>query len=176
MKQEFKIPENSGKMIISQQGNKFTIEFKSKFKKGDILINKNGQVYILQSIGKNNEAYYYAYVNTRDYDYDFVGGGYYSCGYVHDARLANKEEKQILFDTLKQEGKRWNEKALLIEIEKLCVGDLVIAWNNDNKGLAIIGKIIYIDDNITYQVGHGYYTNAIKFESIEQFENLINNL
>lgn len=94
---------------------------------------------------------------------------------VNNLRPATPEEQQKLFDALEEEGWRWNaEKKELEKIpEPLKAGDLVIAWDCW-KHSAVIAEYVMFDEGkggYQYVVKGGYfYKNAVKFESMEQYE------
>jgi len=87
------------------------------------------------------------------------------------ARLATEEEKQKLFDSLENNGKKWNPETKQIE-DILKVGDLAIFWD-DEKCKANINTLtnIYKSDS-TYKSNDGHlFYNAIKCTSLEQYIN-----
>ena len=107
------IPEGCKAQI---NGNEVVIvkEEKSKdFKRGDILVSLSNEIILVD-------------------DYDFKGGHLYSIVHVdrsrqlskepyfqwnewHDWRLATDEEKQLLFDKMKEQGLRWNAEGKRVE-------------------------------------------------------------
>ena len=107
------IPEGC-KAIVN--GNEVVIEKEEKegdFKRGDILVSLSNEIILVD-------------------DYDFKGGHLYSfvhvdrCGQLskepyfqwnewHDWRLATEEEKQLLFDKMKEQGLKWNAEEKRVE-------------------------------------------------------------
>ncbi len=107
------IPEGCKAQI---NGNEVVVvkEEKSKdFNRGDILVSLSNEIILVD-------------------DYDFKGGHLYSFVHVdrsgqlskkpyfqwnewHDWRLATEEEKQLLFDKMKEQGLRWNAEEKRVE-------------------------------------------------------------
>lgn len=97
-------------------GNEVVVEKEEKsedFKRGDILVSLSNEIILVD-------------------DYDFKGGHLYSFVHVdlsgqlskepyfqwnewHDWRLATEEEKQLLFDKMKEQGLRWNAEEKRVE-------------------------------------------------------------
>lgn len=107
------IPEGCKAQI---NGNEVVIEKEEKsedFKRGDILVSLSNEIILVD-------------------DYDFKGGHLYSFVHVdrsgqlskepyfqwnewHDWRLATEEEKQLLFDKMKEQGLKWNAEEKRVE-------------------------------------------------------------
>lgn len=107
------IPEGCKAQI---NGNEVVVEKEGKsedFKRGDILVSLSNEIILVD-------------------DYDFKGGHLYSFVRVdlsgqlskepyfqwnewHDWRLATEEEKQLLFDKMKEQGLRWNAEEKRVE-------------------------------------------------------------
>ena len=66
------------------------------------------------------------------------------------------------------ENKEFSEK------EELKAGDLVIVWDYNGKEDPIIAKLKKINKGwvCPYDIGRTAYTDAVKFESIEQYEKI----
>ena len=114
--------QNGDRIIIPEgckaqiNGNEVVIEKEEKsedFKRGDILVSLSNEIILVD-------------------DYDFKGGHLYSFVHVdrsgqlskepyfqwnewHDWRLATDEEKQLLFDKMKEQGLRWNAEEKRVE-------------------------------------------------------------
>ena len=107
------IPEGCKAQI---NGNEVVVEKEGKsedFKRGDILVSLYNEIILVD-------------------DYDFKGGHLYSFVHVdrsgqlskepyfqwnewHDWRLATEEEKQLLFDKMKEQGLKWNAEEKRVE-------------------------------------------------------------
>ena len=118
------IPEGC-KAVIKDNVVVFEKEEKEEvqeFKDGDVLTSRfdNKLVFIFkedelkQKDGKNS----YYVCHTSDYVIDVATKGpFFFCGYKKDVRLATDEEKQLLFDKMKEQGLRWNAEKK--EVEKM---------------------------------------------------------
>ena len=107
------IPEGCRAQI---NGNEVVVEKEEEskgFKRGDILVSLSNEIILVD-------------------EYDFKGGHLYSfvhvdrCGQLskepyfqwnewHDWRLATEEEKQLIFDKMKEQGLRWNAEEKRVE-------------------------------------------------------------
>ena len=100
------------------------------------------------------------------------------------SRYATDQEKQLLFDALEKDGKRWNAETKQIE-DIFKVGDLCIMWD-DVKSDAIISALTEREWNEVLPDGYQFrssilnedndrlcFKNAIKFESVNQYLNFI---
>ena len=143
------IPEGCRAQI---NGNEVVIEKEEKeeaktqeFKDGDVLTSlfDNKVVFIFkedESKQKYNEnGYYVCHIYVSDsvgYAIDVPTKDSLSfCGHKDDVRLATNEEKQLLFDKIKEQGLRWNAEEK--QVEK-------IRWRA-KKG----GYYYFIDVNLT---------------------------
>ena len=117
--QDFK----DGDVLTSLFDNKVVFIFKEDESKQKY--NKNG--YYVCHIYVSDSAGYAIEVPTKD-SLSF-------CGYKDDVRLATNEEKQLLFDKMKEQGLRWNAEEKRVE---------KIRWRA-KKG----GYYYFIDVNLT---------------------------
>lgn len=130
---------SNAKCVIFPKGKTTWEGFQIPFKDGDILS--------YQCIGfRNRTVYIYRYHHTMNTSfYVALGGdlefrvnrreGYALSGYNSTARLATEEEKQKLFQAIKERGYKWNAETKTLEklIEpKFKVGDKVRHKNNHN--------------------------------------------
>lgn len=111
-------------MLFPSKENKAWSTFQRPFKDGDILTTLLGDIYI------------YKEISTSNYGGSFVSIGYnnefrphYEVFYCLDCtRFATEEEKQKLFDAIKENGYKWNAETKTLEnlIEpKFKVGDKI---------------------------------------------------
>lgn len=116
------IPEGC-KAIVN--GNEIVIEKEEKeevreFKDGDVLTSlfDNKVVFIFKEDElkqKDNRNGYYV-CHTADYVIDVsTKDSLFFCGHKKDVRLATDEEKQFLFDKMKEQGLRWNAEEKRVE-------------------------------------------------------------
>ena len=110
-----------------------------KFKDGDILITANGNPFILKEIDNNKIVE--SYCGIRQNGEFVIGSSHWTSNY--NLQLATKEEKQKLFQAIKENGYRWNAKTKTLEklIEpKFKVGDKV-----QHKGATSCGTVYVIE-------------------------------
>lgn len=111
------------KCVIFPKGKTTWEEFvpPCKVKDGDIVAtNSELQVFILQRAESNTKGYCYI-------GYDFEFNVLFDAGVWEFDRLATEEEKQKLFDAIKEKGYKWNPKNKTLEkLPKFKVGDRVI--------------------------------------------------
>lgn len=87
-------------------------------------------------------------------------------------KLATEEQRKTILNVLNGKGYKWNNQTKSIEkINIPKVGDICIGWSY--KTHAIIGKLIYVNNHL-YSIGGEKYENCIKFESMEQYQEIIN--
>ena len=114
-KQTFQIPDGCKAVTVEQVGNQIITTFEPEFKRGDVLINDDKDIFVLDKI-------------DGDYAYEIVGffksrlltfGNDEFFAFIHRCRHATTEEAQRLWDALAKEGKRWNPETMEVEeIEK----------------------------------------------------------
>lgn len=115
------IPEGCKAQI---DGNEVVVEKEEAktqdFKDGDVLtsLRDNKVVFIFKEDElkqKYNENGYYV-CHTANYVIDVsTKDSLLFCGHKKDARLATEEEKQFLFDKMKEQGLRWNAEEKKVE-------------------------------------------------------------
>ena len=115
------IPEGCKAQI---NGNEVVIEKEEAkmqdFKDGDVLtsLRDNKVVFIFKEDElkqKYNENSYYV-CHTADYVIDVsTKDSLLFCGHKKDVRLATEEEKQFLFDKMREQGLRWNAEEKRVE-------------------------------------------------------------
>ena len=125
----------------------------AEFKAGDILVDdlgtgSNGTISIFKGISSGDDGFemfdaygdnglelFDAYV-VVDADCDSkVEFDQIEWDFIEDQRLATDEEKQLLFDALKKQGKRWNAETL--ELEKLDISEFVVDYESAAEYLGI---------------------------------------
>ena len=88
-------------------------ENKKEFKRGDIIVSKMNEILLVTTYDFDSNLL------TSFVDID-VHGNLFSNPYQkwnvsHDWRLATDEEKQLLFDKMKEQGLRWNAEEKKVE-------------------------------------------------------------
>lgn len=157
-------------------GNIIITPKKQEFKDGDILFTKDDEFGIICIIYRHDNekgtGYYCSFSSIYGLEIDMQH-------WEHSIKfnIASDKEKQKLFDALDKACKRWNPETKQIE-DILKVGDLAIFWEKD-KSKAIIAKLLeYHPENTSPDKMHKcynqlWYSNVIKFKSIEQYINFI---
>lgn len=95
-----------------------------QFKDGDILITAHGNPFILKDIDNNKICE--TYCGIRQNGEFVIGSSYWTSNY--NLQLATEEEKQKLFQAIKENGYRWNAKTKTLEKlfePKFKVGDKI---------------------------------------------------
>lgn len=107
----FDIPNSVKKVTVSQEGNRIIVEMVPEDvktpKPGDVLINKQGNVYIFKSVVNSDTHAHCSWLGKS--------GSLAIVGTCNPGRPATPEEAQPLWDALKKAGKRWNPEALQVE-------------------------------------------------------------
>lgn len=116
-----------------------TLEKLPKFKDGDVIAN-NTYIVIFHKLDKitngirNDVVYYHCWYHKEDNNSKFKID--FGIGYESNFRLATEEEKQKLFQTIKDNGYRWNPESKTLEklvTPKFKVGDRVKSIYNNNQ-------------------------------------------
>ena len=114
---EIKIPKGVYRIAVKQHDDKVVIEFipeKSKFKNGDFVY-EDGRIMIV----KNHPNNYYAIIYPKLDRKPIYNRRYAPTMPLSSLsfRHATEEEKQLLIDAMKKDGKRWNA-------DKKCIEDI----------------------------------------------------
>ena len=146
---------SKSKCVIFPKGKNTWKEFHRPFKDGDILATIRGSIFIYKKIDVYKYCGSYTSLNIH---YGFLST---YCSYLEDcSRLATEEEKQRLFQAIKDNGYKWNEETKTLEKlfePKFHKGD----WVTDG-----INKCqIYFIDNTNY-----WYSDNCILGSIESVD------
>ena len=112
---EIKIPKGVESISVTQHDDKIVIEFipeEPKFKQGDFVY-EDGRIMIVKSYPNMYHANAYPEYSDLVRYSDWYGVDFSSPTFRH----ATEEEKQLLIDAMKKDGKRWNA-------EKKCIEDI----------------------------------------------------
>ena len=100
------IPEGCKAQI---NGNEVVVEKEEKskdFSKGDILVSLYNEIILVDDYDiVGGHLYSFVHIDRLG---DLCRGPYFRWNECHDWRLATDEEKQLLFDKMKEQGLRWN--------------------------------------------------------------------
>ena len=134
------------KCVIFPKGKTTWEGFQKPFKDGDVLVHTQNDRFVM-SIYKSNESE--TIINTYTIFWDRGEGlsvGMQICCYTDSTRLATEEEKQKLFNVIKENGYRWNTESKTLEkLPKFKVGDRI------TNGKTCI-TISYIDNEYYYEI------------------------
>ena len=165
---------NGCKAIVKDGSVVFEKEEVQEFKDGDVLTSvfNNKIVFIFKEDElkqKDNKNGYYVCL-TADYVIDVSTKDSLSfCGYKKEARLATEEEKQLLFDKMKEKGLKWNAEEKRVE---------KIRWRaEEGKIYYYVNNEMYVSSTRSPKVGECLYDYEGRsflsynyFRSIEQAE------
>lgn len=107
------IPEGCKAQI---NGNEVVVEKEGKsedFKRGDILVSLSNEIILVDDYDFK-EGHLYSFVHV-DRSGQLSKEPYFQWNEWHDWRLATEEEKQLLFDKMKEQGLRWNAEEKRVE-------------------------------------------------------------
>lgn len=143
-----------------------------KFKNGDIVVDDSGVIFFYRQIHPYYEepyADFYCGVTSELRDFVIKTDEAQCCGKISSIRYATEEEKQILFDAIKERGYKWNAETKTLEkliVPKFKVGDRIKE--------SIGGKREYVIINITPEVyvvkEENKYTYYITLENEKLYE------
>ena len=105
------IPEGCKAVI---EGNLLLIEKKEpEFKRGDVIVSKVDEILLVATYDFDSNLLT-SFVNI-DAHGNLFNNPYQKWNVSHDWRLAADEEKQLLFDKMKEKGLRWNAEEKKVE-------------------------------------------------------------
>lgn len=88
-------------------------ENKEEFKRGDVIVSKMNEI-LLVDRHSFDDRFLRSFVNIKE-DRSFCKSSYSLWNELHDWRLATEEEKQLLFDKMKEQGLQWNAEEKRVE-------------------------------------------------------------
>lgn len=121
----------------------------TKFKKGDVIVSNGGCIAIFDHMENRSRPDTIVFQALRRYDGSIKVELDTGIGYVHEARLATKEEKDLFFDSLTKAGYSWDGENVVSKFKK---GDIILS--GDRGCVAIVdhvGKFGSYDDVVYYQ-------------------------
>ncbi len=147
----------NAKCVIFPKGKTTWDGFQRPFKDGDIVISSRGDIHLLRTADSSYCAYRKNFI--KQFDHTITTG-------VYVVRFATEEEKQKLFQAIKENGYKWNAETKTLEklIEpKFKVGDRIKSKNI---------YINYLNDNHIFtitEISNGrYWSNRLAIEYIEK--------
>lgn len=95
-------------------GNEVVIEKeREKFKRGDVITSLKGEI-LLVNVHDYDSSLLRSFVHIEE-NKEFYQSPYLLWNESHPWRLATDEEKQLLFDKMKEKGLRWNAEEKRVE-------------------------------------------------------------
>ena len=88
-------------------------ENKKEFKRGDVIVSKMNEILLVDRHSFYNR-FLRSFVNIRE-DGSFCESSYSQWNELHTWRYATEEEKQLLFDKMKEKGLKWNAEEKRVE-------------------------------------------------------------
>ena len=184
------IPEGCKAQI---NGNEVVIEKEKKeeaktqeFKDGDVLTSlfDNKVVFIFkenESKQKYNKNDYYVCHTYVSYSAGYVievptKDSLYFCGHKEDVRHATNEEKQLLFDKMKEQGLRWNAEEKQVEKLRWRAKNGEYYYHINGDGFASAMKDTdYISDRYRYNFGNYFRTKEQTEEAAKRVQETLLN-
>lgn len=136
-----------GKCIIFPKGKTTWEGFQRPFKDGDVVITNSNAICIYKSIHKTYKSKslidYYCGYRTSDNQLVIKKDNDSHFGFISEAKFATEEEKQKLFQAIKDNGYHWNAETKTLEtLPRFKVGNRI-----RYAGDKLVIKIIDIKDN-----------------------------
>lgn len=134
-------------------GNEVVVEKEEKeFKRGDVIVSKIDEILLVITYDFDSNLLT-SFVNI-DAHGNLFNNPYQKWNVSHDWRLATEEEKQLLFDKMKEQGLRWNAEEKRVEKKR---------WRaKKGEGYYFIDNSVHIpshqedDDGVDNQLWNAY--------------------
>lgn len=102
---------NAGDMCAIPDGCKATIKdgiviFEKDFEDGDVLHSVHDDLMLIYKEGSSSESFSSHFNTAHNYNFGWN---------IHSFRHATEEEKQLLFDKMKEQGLKWNAEEKRVE-------------------------------------------------------------
>lgn len=163
---------NAGDMCAIPEGCKATIKdgiviFEKDFEDGDVLHSVHDDLMLIYKESSSSECFSSHFNTIHNYD---------SGWNIHSFRHATEEEKQLLFDKMKEQGLRWNAEEKRVEkirwraeMDKRyfivgCSGNMGICVENNCRS-----------DNHLYKFGNYFYTKEQAKEAAKRVKETLRN-
>jgi hypothetical protein len=118
------------------------------FKKGDVIVSEGGCTAIFDHMENRSMPDTIVYQALRRWDGRIKVELDTGIGYVHEARLATQEEKDLFFKDLSNAGYSWNGEKVITVFKK---GDIVVSGGGCIAVVDHVGKFGSFDNVIYYQ-------------------------
>ena len=166
------IPEGCKAQI---NGNEVVIEKEEKsedFKRGDILVSLSNEIILVDDYDFKG-GHLYSFVNVDMYG-KLYKEPYFRWNEWHDWRLATDEEKQLLFDKMKEQGLRWNAEEKRVEKIRWRAEEGKEYYYVGNQGSVIIDiEGDYCIDEKRHKSGNYFRTSAQAEEAAKRMKEVL---
>ena len=162
-----KVELQCGDAIAIPDGCKATIKDRSvvfekeekEFKRGDVIVSKKNEI-LLVDVHCFENRILRSFVHIQQ-DGTLFNSSYSLWNELHTWRLATEEEKQLLFDKMKEQGLKWNAEEKRVEKIRWRVEDGKKYYYVDNQGILTVDKE-YGDcvDKNRHEYGNYFCTRA----------------
>ena len=164
---------NGCKAIVKDGSVIFEKEEKSKdFNRGDILVSLYNEIILVDDYDiVGGHLYSFVHIDRLG---DLCRGPYFRWNECHDWRLATDEEKQILFDKMKEQGLRWNAEEKRVEKIRWRAEDGKEYYYVGNQGIIIVDKEegVYADEN-RHEFGNYFLTREQAEEAAKRMKEVL---
>lgn len=127
------------------------------FKKGDVIVSKMNEILIVDVHSFENRILR-SFVNIKE-DGTLFNSSYSSWNECHAWRLATEEEKQLLFDKMKEQGLQWNAEKKRVEKMRWRAEDRYRYFYIDSCiKVGSSADFRCIEDNERWEVGNYFQT------------------
>lgn len=150
--------------VVFEKEEKIEVQ---EFKDGDVLCRRDGGLLLIFK-----EAYGH---DRGDFDSYYNTGPWNNKGwYVDVFRHATEEEKQILFDKMKEQGLQWNAEEKRVEKIRWRAEDGKVYYYIYNQGITIVDKEngFYVDEN-RYEFGNYFRTSEQAEEAAKRIREVL---
>ena len=151
------IKYKSGDTITIPEGCKASIKdgcvvFEKEFKDGDVLCSENGTLVIFKEKDEDDSEYFLSHYSTES---SCIG-----CWLISAFRHATDEEKERLFDKMKEQGLQWNAEEKKVEKIRWRAEDGKEYYYVGNQGILMVDTADgHITDKNRYEFSNYFRTH-----------------
>lgn len=147
-------------------------ENKEEFKRGDVIVSKMNEI-LLVDRHSFDDCFLRSFVNIKE-DGSFCKSSYSLWNGLHDWRLATDEEKQLLFDKMKEQGLRWNDEEKRVEKIRWGAKEGEYYYYVNVDGFVSVTKHTnYITDHYRYDFGNYFRTKEQAEEAARRIKEVL---
>lgn len=167
------IKYKSGDTITIPEGCKASIKdgcvvFEKEFKDGDMLCSENGTIVIFKEMDEDDSDYFYAHYSTER--------SYIVCWIYSAFRHATDEEKERLFDKMKEQGLQWNAEEKKVEKIRWRAEDGKEYYYVGNQGILMVDtEDGHITDKNRYEFSNYFHAEKQAKEAIIRIKEVLKN-